>query len=623
MRLTATRQPSSGHVAKKAPLDRDVLSSRRPNPLRFGATGVSLIQRKPGCACGGGCPRCKGDPGIQTKLRISEPGDEYEREADRVADQVLGMPEPAVRGLIDNEDEEEELIQTKPLITPLAQRQIGEEQQELLQAKSIDDQTSPLVQRHDEEATQGNFIQRCQNGQLCALCMRGECSHHGRVKSPAEVLQRQSVEEEEETIQTKDVSGGSPQFTPTLGSQVDALRGSWQPLPESVRAFFAPRFGYDFSKVRVRADEKAAESAQALNALAYTVGQNVVFGAGLYAPQTKAGRRLLAHELTHTIQQSMADVSAPTRQKLTTPQAQFEQETDTAAVESGRSVPAISAQAVQVARDELDAGVEEPYRNQQLECVRQLGGCPETRPAGIPTEAELKDYNRECREETGYGGSDIFPTGDECTLATLAAVSVELPGAPGGPTPEARVAGWLRKHQPTIARTETSYSVDRRAIAGAIAWEALENPRAWFGFGFARFRGPGKVHYKEGHIFEGEPVAKQVEEAGYLPKVTKEERERLLSTATASIAYIGAIMKAFADVAASAGYYLNCDPPMLTTFYNAWDLNGATELFKKKKAPDKLTANDQMGQWVEKNEPYLVGAVGRPAGALCNPPRGY
>jgi hypothetical protein len=76
------------------------------------------------------------------------------------------------------------------------------------------------------------------------------------------------------------------------------------PLDPGVRELFESRLGYDFSHVRVHTGEKAAESAQAVNAAAYTVGQDLVFGAGQYAPQTSDGRRLLAHELTHTVQQS-------------------------------------------------------------------------------------------------------------------------------------------------------------------------------------------------------------------------------------------------------------------------------------------------------------------------------
>ncbi len=79
--------------------------------------------------------------------------------------------------------------------------------------------------------------------------------------------------------------------------------GGGQPLPEPVRAFFEPRFGYDFSQVRVHMDVEAAESARVLNAQAYTVGQDIVFGTGQYAVETANGRRLLAHELTHVAQQ--------------------------------------------------------------------------------------------------------------------------------------------------------------------------------------------------------------------------------------------------------------------------------------------------------------------------------
>jgi hypothetical protein len=83
----------------------------------------------------------------------------------------------------------------------------------------------------------------------------------------------------------------------------DVLNSPGQPLDAGTRAFMEPRFGQDFSQVRVHTGSRAAESAQAVNALAYTVGRNVVFGTGQYAPGTNEGGRLLAHELTHVVQQ--------------------------------------------------------------------------------------------------------------------------------------------------------------------------------------------------------------------------------------------------------------------------------------------------------------------------------
>jgi hypothetical protein len=84
----------------------------------------------------------------------------------------------------------------------------------------------------------------------------------------------------------------------------ETLRTPGLPLDPATRAFFEPRFGHDFGRVRIHADARAAESARAVNALAYTAGQDVVFAAGRYAPATLSGRSLLAHELTHVVQQA-------------------------------------------------------------------------------------------------------------------------------------------------------------------------------------------------------------------------------------------------------------------------------------------------------------------------------
>lgn len=90
----------------------------------------------------------------------------------------------------------------------------------------------------------------------------------------------------------------------------EVLRSSGQPLDNATRAFFEPRLGYNFSQVRVHTDAKAGESARAVYALAYTFGHDIVFGTGRYAPWTVEGRKLLAHELTHVIQQATTDAHA-------------------------------------------------------------------------------------------------------------------------------------------------------------------------------------------------------------------------------------------------------------------------------------------------------------------------
>jgi len=175
---------------------------------------------------------------LQAKLRIGQPGDVYEQEADRVADAVMRMPELGVQRQVEPEEEEEEILQTKPLV----------------------DQITPVVQRQ--------------------------------------------LEEEEEMLQAKSTENATPEVSNDLESQINAIKGGGQPMAESERAYFEPRFGTDFSQVRLHTDTQADESARAMNARAFTVGQHIVFRKGQYVPGTVSGQHLLAHELVHTVQQT-------------------------------------------------------------------------------------------------------------------------------------------------------------------------------------------------------------------------------------------------------------------------------------------------------------------------------
>lgn len=113
------------------------------------------------------------------------------------------------------------------------------------------------------------------------------------------------------TLQRRADGFGGPPMAPSIVRDVLASPG--QPLDDETRAFFEPRFGQDFSRVRVHRDAKAAESARAVDALAYTVGNNLVFGAGRYTPSTVGGKKLLAHELTHVVQQHQDTASLQCR----------------------------------------------------------------------------------------------------------------------------------------------------------------------------------------------------------------------------------------------------------------------------------------------------------------------
>jgi len=109
--------------------------------------------------------------------------------------------------------------------------------------------------------------------------------------------------EQDEHLRTKRIGAGGGEQTEVPPAVHEALGSAGQPLDPATRAFMEPRFGGDFGHVRVHADERAAESARALGALAYTVGGEIVFGRGQYAPGTQEGKRILAHELTHVEQQ--------------------------------------------------------------------------------------------------------------------------------------------------------------------------------------------------------------------------------------------------------------------------------------------------------------------------------
>ena len=100
--------------------------------------------------------------------------------------------------------------------------------------------------------------------------------------------------------------------TPAVGKVIGS---AGRALDASARAYMEPRFGRDFSRVRVHCDAEAAESARSIDALAYTSGQHIAFGAGGYAPATAAGRKLLAHELAHTIQQNGASGASAVRRR--------------------------------------------------------------------------------------------------------------------------------------------------------------------------------------------------------------------------------------------------------------------------------------------------------------------
>jgi hypothetical protein len=135
---------------------------------------------------------------------------------------------------------------------------------------------------------------------------------------------RKKHEAKEGTLQRKASNAEAASEVPPIVHEV--LQSPGQPLEPDARGFMESRFGHDFSSVRVHTDSRAAKSAQAVNALAYTVGNNVVFDAGQHAPNSGAGRKLVAHELAHVVQQSGSAPSGPLQLGLPANSAELEAE---------------------------------------------------------------------------------------------------------------------------------------------------------------------------------------------------------------------------------------------------------------------------------------------------------
>jgi len=266
----APLQPGFGHEFGKV----DVLPRERTGP-QFPQSCPLALPTPRACPFGGACHTCPAP--VQAKLTISQPGDRYEQEADRVAGQVMAMPEPRNRQRLQREcDSCEDDVQRQP-----------EEEEEEASAK--------LLQRQPEEEEEEEVS--------------------------AKLLQLQPEEEEKEELTNaaaKARPGHKPAVSSGVAADIQALRSrGGQALSPVSRAFFEPRFGHDFSRVRVHNDSKAADTAQAVRAKAFTVGRDIAFGGGKYAPDTHGGRRLMAHELAHVVQQGDAPLKgkAPTIQR--------------------------------------------------------------------------------------------------------------------------------------------------------------------------------------------------------------------------------------------------------------------------------------------------------------------
>lgn len=187
------------------------------------------------------------------------------------------------------------------------------------------------------------------------------------------------------SLQRKSSSAFESSAVPSIVHEV--LRSAGQPLDPATRNFMEPRFGHDFSRVRVHTDGRAAESALAVNALAYTVGHDVVLGDGLYRPETTAGRSTLAHELTHVVQQSGATSTADAPLEIGPAGDAFEQDADAAAYQVARGAP------VRAQRMMTSSSIRRLQRQLQQDTHAGLFELTRHNPLGGPTFAPRAQYD--------------------------------------------------------------------------------------------------------------------------------------------------------------------------------------------------------------------------------------
>jgi len=231
---------------------------------------------------------------VQAKLSISQPEDPLEKEAEAISEAVMKPDSdqnrasgPAAGSRIQAQETEEEL-QTG------VQRQAVPEEEEEIQAK-IQRQAGP-----EEEEVQACIQRQAgpeEEEEIQACIQRQE--EDGEEEESA--LQMRVQRQEEEEIQAKSDGTGT---SGKLEADINAARSGGQPLPESTRNFFETRLAADFSPVNIHNDEKADSLNRRLNAEAFTTGKDIFFREGKYQPESDNGKKLLAHELTHTVQQS-------------------------------------------------------------------------------------------------------------------------------------------------------------------------------------------------------------------------------------------------------------------------------------------------------------------------------
>ncbi len=276
---------------------------------------------------------------IQTRLMVGSADDPYEHEADRIAAHIMRMPAADI------------------------ERQTEE--------GSVDE-----LSREDDEVAASPVI-----NQITPL-------------TPPEASQEGTADEDldegvDEILSVQGKSGATRHSRPPVGfaNQLRSLRGGGRALSTQERMFFEPRFGVDLSGVRLHEHSRANDAARAIRAQAFTLGTDIVLGAGRYTPGTHAGRTLLAHELTHVLQQTLGR-AAPQR-------IQRRGRDDRLSARSCTALPPTSVTIPQIRR----GGPGVSWKLDNFECFAPHCRVAENSFAPVMPVADLRRYKRQLRTD--------------------------------------------------------------------------------------------------------------------------------------------------------------------------------------------------------------------------------
>ncbi len=246
------------------------------------------------------------DTPIQTKLKIGHSEDKYEKEADEVADQVMMMPVQSPELMAPNPDASTWAVQPAIENAELHMKCEECEKEEGLQMKAFPDALMLMGAAGEDE---DDTIQAALTKNVL-MCVSDECESSMQMKPSGHLMR---LDEEVDTIQPKPFiqrQNGDNYVSSDISNQIYNSRGG-RPLDQGINTEMSTKIGADFSNVRIHTDSSAVRMSTAIGAQAFTHGSDIYFNEGKYDPASSSGKHLLAHELTHTVQQGAAVQTKP------------------------------------------------------------------------------------------------------------------------------------------------------------------------------------------------------------------------------------------------------------------------------------------------------------------------